>query len=387
MAVYRGKHVLLPGGEVLENGIIRTEGGTITAIEETVNAEVDHDVNGWIVPGFVNAHCHLELSHLKEKVAEKTGLPGFIQSVQSTREATADEIETAIIEADRQMWESGISAVGDICNGTDTILCKKESPITYHNFIEVFSFDPNRAHQAVERAEAVMQSFMDEKLTHTSITPHAPYSVSEKLFRLLLHHTGCYNAPMTIHNQETESENQLYRDGSGAMAEQLRRFGLDLSHFRVRGVNSLPAYLVHFSKCSKTQLVHNTFTSEEDIDWAQQYSTQLFWCACPNANLYIENRLPNYPLWIEKNLKITLGTDSLASNHSLNMLDEMRQIRNEYPKISTLEMLVWATENGADFLGLNIGRLRVGEAPGIVGIYEVDDNGDLTSQSYSKRLE
>ena len=387
MAVYRGKYVLLPDGEVLKNGIVHTQNGAVTAIGDDKGEAVDYEIDGWLSPGFVNAHCHLELSHLKNKIPEKTGLPGFIRAVQSTREDSTEEIKKAIQIADREMWESGITAVGDICNGSDSLFCKKESSIQYHNFIEVFSFDPNKAQSALQRAEEVMNSFLQNKLLRTSLTPHAPYSVSEKLFRLLLHHRGCYDVPMTIHNQETASENQLYIDGEGEMADQLRRFGLDLSHFRVRGVNSLPAYLVHFSKCSKTQLVHNTYSEESDIDWAEQYSTQLFWCACPNANLYIENRLPNYPLWIKKGLKITMGTDSLASNHTLNMVDEMRTIQQEYPEIPTERLLVWASENGADFLGMPLGRLQVGLSPGIVGIFHVDDNGNLTKDSYSKRFE
>jgi cytosine/adenosine deaminase-related metal-dependent hydrolase len=387
MAVYKAKYVLLPGGEVLKNGIVKTRNGVVTEISEKTNEQVDHDIDGWITPGFVNAHCHLELSHLENKVPQKTGLPNFIQSVQSSRQSTRDEIETAILDADRKMWESGISAVGDICNGTDSIACKNESPIAYHNFVEVFSFDPNRAHTALERAENVMQSFIENGLLQTSLTPHAPYSVSEKLFRLLLHHKGCYDAPLTIHNQETESENELYREGKGAMADQLKRFGLDLSHFRIRGTNSLPAYLVHFSKCSNTQLVHNTYSNDEDINWALGYSNQLYWCACPNANEYIEDRLPDYPLWIKKGLKVTLGTDSLASNHGLDMIDEMRTIQRAYPEIRTDQMLVWATKNGADFLRMNLGRLNVGTAPGIVAIYEVGENGALTDNSFSKRLE
>jgi cytosine/adenosine deaminase-related metal-dependent hydrolase len=387
MAVYRGKYVLLPDGDVLQNGIVKTRDGVVTEISGKANEQVDHDIDGWITPGFVNAHCHLELSHLEKKIPKKTGLPNFIQEVQNTRQSSQVEIENAILRADREMWDSGISAVGDICNGTDTIDCKIKSPIAYHNFVEVFSFDPNRAHTALERAENVMQSFIESGLTDTSLTPHAPYSVSEKLFRLLLHHQSCYNAPLTIHNQETESENQLYREGKGEVADQLMRFGLDLSHFRVRGMNSLPAYLVHFSKCSKTQLVHNTFSDEKDMDWANGYSSQLYWCACPNANEYIENRLPDYPLWIKKDLKITLGTDSLASNHKLDIVDEMRTIQKTFPEITVNQMLVWATENGADFLGMSTGRMKVGASPGIVAIYNISENGKLTDDSFSKRLE
>ena len=115
-----------------------------------------------------------------------------------------------------------------------------------------------------------------------------------------------------------------------------------------------------------TLLVHNTFSNKADIDFAKTQHQKLYWCLCPNANLYIENALPDVDLFKNEAVKITLGTDSLASNHQLSILAEMQTLQN-HKNISFEESLTWATLNGAEFLGIDkqYGSLSVGKKPGI----------------------
>ena len=112
--------------------------------------------------------------------------------------------------------------------------------------------------------------------------------------------------------------------------------------------------------------MHNTVSSKADIAFAKENNNNLYWCLCPHANLYIENTLPNVDLLIEENVKITLGTDSLASNHQLNILSEMI-ILQKHKQVAFEKLLSWATINGAEFLELNlqIGTIEVGKRPGL----------------------
>ena len=96
---------------------------------------------GILTPGFINCHCHLELSHLKNVVERGTGLVDFLIKVISNRSAVKEKIEEAIVNADNEMYENGIVAVGDICNSTDTIFQKQKSKIEYRNFVEVLGFN------------------------------------------------------------------------------------------------------------------------------------------------------------------------------------------------------------------------------------------------------
>ena len=110
-------------------------------------------------------------------------------------------------------------------------------------------------------------------------------------------------------------------------------------------------------------------------------------CLCPNANLYIEDRLPDIPLFMKHNSLIVFGTDSLASNYQLSILEEMKTIKKAFPYISTSEMLVWATSNGAKALAFedNLGDFTRGKKPGVV-LFENITDGEITRQSTSRRL-
>jgi cytosine/adenosine deaminase-related metal-dependent hydrolase len=112
--------------------------------------------------------------------------------------------------------------------------------------------------------------------------------------------------------------------------------------------------------------VHNTFTSLEDLQWATSQASNLFWCTCPNANLYIEDRLPDYNFFINEKAKVTIGTDSLASNKSLSVLDELKTISSHNPQIPLQTLLSWGTINGAEFLGrTELGTIEKGKKPGL----------------------
>jgi aminodeoxyfutalosine deaminase len=352
----------------LKRGVIALDKEQIAEVytEQEALAKIKEPItfyNGSICPGFVNTHCHLELSHMKGKVAEKTTLPGFITSLQSQRKASSEEIQSALEKADDEMWNNGIVAVGDICNSADTIAQKTKSKIYYHSFIELFGFNPNAADEIFTRAIALSENF---GALSNSIVPHSPYSVSKDLFEKINAHAIKSNKTLTMHNQETPAENELYKSKTGAMAEMLQQFKLDLKLWNNPGLNSLPSVIAYFPETSPLILVHNTFTTENDIDVATSKHKNIFWCLCPNANLYIENTLPDIMLFRRKKLKITIGTDSLASNHQLSIWEEIKRIKKYFPEIELNELLSWACKNGAEALRLpQFGTIEKGKSPGL----------------------
>ncbi|MBL4708515.1 MAG: amidohydrolase family protein [Flavobacteriales bacterium] len=350
-------------GRPIENGMLAIdEHDRIVSVGTSLREEgvaIEY-FKGALCPGFVNTHCHLELSHLVGQVTKETGLNGFIQELQKLRAAKEIEIQEAIKEADRKMSSSGIVAVGDISNGNSTFETKQQSSIQYHTFVELFGFDKSQADSILERGKQLKTQYANHQLA-ASIIPHSPYSVSRELFELISQQQN--NTPLSIHNQETEAENEMYQTGKGKMIEMLQSFGLDTSTFEVRGKTSLLSYLSLLPSDSPLLLVHNTFTSKEDIEVAESIHNQLFWCFCPKANLYIENRLPNILQFIEAGVKCTLGTDSLASNDSLSIWEEIATIQEHYPDIVLETLLEWATINGAQFLGIekDYGSFEVGK--------------------------
>lgn len=316
--------------------------------------------SGRLCPGFVNTHCHLELSHLREKISEKTGLINFIMKVQNIRAFLEEEIINAMIQAEQELIQNGIVAVGDISNYGHSFELKRKKNIYYHTFIELIGFNPNNALAIFNKGLELRNSNPDLTI---SLTPHSPYSVSSELFKQIAN----YDFPIiSIHNQESEEENKLFKKGEGDFLRLYKEFGIDISYFNPPQTSSLKTYLPYFNS-QKILLVHNTFTNESDIDFALNTSNAIYWCLCPNANLYIEEKIPNIPLLLTKNAKITIGTDSLASNHALSILDELITIQKAFPQISFETLLQWGTLNGAEFLGIDheFGSFEKGKKPGI----------------------
>lgn len=365
--------------EPIKNGIISVEeDGTILEVSgpsSIIPSTSDIHYEGIICPGFINTHCHLELSHMRAQVSEKAGMMQFIREILSKRASfSAQEIQNAIEEADAEMIKNGIVAVGDISNNKDTFLQKSKSPIAYHTFIEAFDFNPEKADETFSNALDLGMQL--KELSH-SIVPHAPYTVSEKLFKLISEEAIKKNSIISIHNQESLAESELFISHSGQMFDAFSKMGMNMEAIPKTGVNSLRTTLPKLPLSQKILLVHNTFTSREDLQWVKKIlnpkSQNLFWCTCPNANMFIESKLPDYNIFIEENASVTIGTDSLASNWSLSILDEIKTITKHYPQIPLQTLLTWATKNGAEFLGMNqLGTLEKGKKPGLNLLRNVD---------------
>ena len=339
------------------------ESGTIISIHHKNEHTVHYD--GMLIPGMINCHCHLELSHLKNELPKKTGLVDFIKNIVSKRNHFSSTIiQEKIIEAEKEMIQNGIVAVGDISNGLDTLATKNKQHIFYQTFVECFGLDKNYAKTITEKAKSIKNEF--EKHSNASVVLHAPYSVSEKLIEEIVNESA--QKIVTIHNQETASENELFEIGTGAMKEFFTAAFPITPEWNATNKTSLQNYFSHFKSFKNSILVHNTFTSKEDIDFAKSIDTNTFWCLCPNANLYIENTLPNAALLYNENCQVVFGTDSLASNYTLNIFEEMKIIQQHFPQIPFEKLLQSMTSVGAKALGIDqqFGSFEVGKKPGIV---------------------
>jgi cytosine/adenosine deaminase-related metal-dependent hydrolase len=135
-------------------------------------------------------------------------------------------------------------------------------------------------------------------------------------------------------------------------------------------------------------LVHNTFTDRKTIRMVSERK-RLFWCLCPNSNIYIENKIPPLDLLLEEGCEIVIGTDSLASNLNLSILEELKTIQLNFLNIPIEDLIYWATINGAKALGKEdeYGKIEVGKKPGLLLIQNVDlQNMKLLPESYVTRL-
>ena len=347
--------------------------GTIEAIIDEKDAGADVEIfDGIISPGFINAHCHIELSHLKNKIPQHTGLVNFILDILQLRTADEEIKQAAMRLAEMELYNSGTVAVGDICNTTDSIFLKKDSKLHWHNFIEVSGFLEEIAAARFENGKNVHQQFSKE-LTYLNefrgaLSPHAPYSVSKLLFGLINEEST--NKIISIHNQETATENEFLQNKTGDFLKLYESLGINISSYSPTNKTSLQFWLPQLSNAKKIISVHNSFTNEDDIAFANQFlsSQEIYFCLCPNANLYIENVLPAIDMLMLHTANIVLGTDSYASNTQLNIFEEIKTIQKNFPNIGLEKILKWATSNGAAALGLEdkLGSFDMGKKPGVV---------------------
>jgi len=172
---------------------------------------------------------------------------------------------------------------------------------------------------------------------------------------------------ISIHNQESDEENKLFRYSKGDFLRFYSEIGLDLSLFKAQARNSIQSYLSYLPTNNKVILVHNTYTTIKDIDFINRMGRKVTLCICPKANLYIEDTLPKLNI-LEQDLDIIIGTDSLASNDTLDILEELKTLHAHYPELDFANTIQWATLNGAKALGIDeeLGSLEVGKAPGLV---------------------
>jgi cytosine/adenosine deaminase-related metal-dependent hydrolase len=403
--IFTGQEII-PGNKVL----ITDENGVIIDLAAFADAGDDiENFTGMLCPGFVNAHCHLELSHMKGHISQHTGLINFILKVVFERNFEEAIILAAIETAENEMLQNGIVAVGDICNNAITIAQKSKRKLHYHNFIETSGFIGATAKTRFKTSEVIYQAFATQ-LPANSIVPHAPYSVSPELFELINIYPN--NKTLTIHNQETAAENELFQNKEGDFLTMYQQMNIDVSGFKASGKSSLQTYLPALSNYQSLILVHNVCTNADDIEFEKLHTLHLqppstifnnlqppsttfnhfqppstHYCLCPNANLYITGQLPDVNLLVEQQCNIVLGTDSLASNHKLNILEEIKTLQQHFASIPLQTMLQWATINGAKALQTDatLGSFEKGKTPGVVHIDQL--NGlSLTQASCSKRI-
>ncbi len=389
-------YVFLSNGTLLKNGVIVCNNkGTITDIIENKNGLKEEAglefYNGILVPGFVNTHCHIELSHLHGKIEEKRGIGAFVGAIKQLRNSTPETIEKAVTIADKKMNAAGIVAVGDISNSTVSLAIKQKSRLFYHTFVESFGFSPTVANSAFDYVKLVYSEFKKNRL-QASIVPHAPYSVSQPLFEKIKQFAAKSGSVLSIHNQESPSETQFFKDGTGSIADYIKNnLHIDTSHWKPTGKSSLISTLPFLPTKNQLILVHNTFTLEEDLIELKKNRElkNTYFALCPNSNLYIENHLPPVSLFRKYSVNICLGTDSLASNHQLSILSEMVTLQQNFPEIELNELLAWSTKNGAKALNIEkeYGSFEKGKTPGINLISGIDFNTmKLTTASRVKKL-
>lgn len=382
----------LDGDSPVRNGFVEyDDNGIVTSVGECRDPDDEASfVKGALVPGFVNSHCHLELSYLWKSFRKGTGMAGFIDQINDMRDnKSLDEKLLAIKHWMDLMWDRGVSAMADISNCSDTFAIKKVSPMYTRTFLEVFGTEPEDCASVmgdVMRLKAVADSYGLD----SAPTPHSCYTMSPELVTAASAE-GLKSGFLSFHCEESQEEENMLKYGSGAMWSNRKAAGMSVPP--VTGKSSLLYFIDRLEKAHPAPfdehilLVHEVCMDQEGIDSVKKVMNYPYVALCPLSNIFIHNTLPPIPLMRRNGLKLTVGTDSLSSNDDLDIIAELRCLQDAFPDVRLQELLVWACRNGAEFLSKEneYGRISVGMKPGLVAVENLDEDR-LTSGSYSHRI-
>lgn len=376
MKRFTAEYVYTLTGEPLRHAFVEVEeDGTV--IRTGLCPEDEKVGPGILCPGFVNAHCHVELSYMKGMFRKGTGMAGFIDQINALRDTSSMEDKlTALKEAMDSMWNQGVQAMADISNCADSFAVKAAHPMYTRTFLEVFGAVP-------EECEDVMKGVLElQEKAHAfgldaAPTPHSCYTMSPELVSASSA-AGLEDGFLSFHSEESDEEEQMMMSGSGPMWDNRVANGIPTPP--VTGTSSLEYFLMRLRAAGLREpvqghvlLVHECCLTPEGAAAAKKALAQPFLAVCPLSNRFIHNMLPPIPVMRASGIPICVGTDSLSSNDELNMAAELACLQEAFD-VPVQELLTWACLNGARFLGKEdvMGTLEAGKKPGVVRLFLAD---------------
>jgi aminodeoxyfutalosine deaminase len=374
MQIYTASYLLpissppIPGGGIaLENGQIVAV-GTAAELQTATGAKVTDLPGCVIIPGLVNAHTHLELTHFPAwKVRKdldylpKTYVEWIRQVVKIRRALAPGEVELSVKEGLRLCIESGTTSVGEILSDFTLAPLYQASPLSGRIFFEALGHDPLLCDDLMEKLEGALRALEGRLLP--GISPHTPHTVSKHLFRAIQELATRLDLPKAVHLSESLEEVAFMFDCSGPIAEQIFPMARWEAYLPGPLRATSTSYLDGLGVLdSGTLAVHAVHVTPADAALLKKRGVGVVLCPRSNDRLNV-GRAPHH-LLKSLGIPLSLGTDSLASNDSLSLWDEMRYLQETVPEaFSAEELLAMATLGGARALGIQgqAGSLEVGK--------------------------
>jgi cytosine/adenosine deaminase-related metal-dependent hydrolase len=361
------QHVLSPSsarggrGELtatwIADGALALDGEVVVAAGPRAEVEARHGaaepLDAVLLPALVNAHTHLEVSHLRGQVPGGAGLAAWIASFVRAR-AGAREDPAAVERAVASLRACGVAAVGDVTNTLAALPALSHAGLAGRLFHEVYGLSEARIRAALAEAEAVRDAAPAPGPGLRIVpSPHAVYSTNPRVVAGLL---GA--GPASIHLAEDPAERAFVTGGEGPLAELMAALGA--GEVRPRGRSPVAcAGGLHAGNL----VVHAVDLDAEDVEVLRRTGATAV--LCPRSNLHIGGRLPDLPRLLSAGVRLAVGSDSLASSPSLSPLAELAALSRAFPQVAAERLLPLAW-NGGCVGAPSVGRLAVGTAPGVV---------------------
>jgi aminodeoxyfutalosine deaminase len=349
-------------GPPLSDGLITIAGERIVSVEPRAGRSADMNFGDVaILPGFVNAHTHLDLSGLRGKCPPCADFTAWLRQVIAHRRTmTLQQIETDVRAGLAESLRHGTTLIGDIAAAGTSWPILADAPLRSVVFYEMLGLTKERAEQSLEAARCWLERHPPTNRCRPGVSPHAPYSVRTELFAQAALLARSRNCPLAIHLAETREELNLLHHHRGPFLSFLK----DLGVWDADGLAASPASIM--SACNqhvRTLFVHGNYLEESQS--IPHNSTIIY---CPRTHTAFGHAPHPFPHFLKRGIRIALGTDSLASNPDLGILAEIRHLHRYYPDVPGDVLLRMATLSGAEALGWaeETGSIEAGKSADLV---------------------
>jgi cytosine/adenosine deaminase-related metal-dependent hydrolase len=374
----------------IEDGYLLLKDGKISSLGrmadlERRDFEKVFDFSSHIVmPGLVNSHAHLGLSKLKGKIQEKSFTQWIRLLMSEILNWNDGDYRSSAEQGIEELVRSGITTVGDVSRNGLSFDGLQKRGLRGVVFLEVLGLKQYIENERMRSAKEFLASAEPDQKVHFGLSPHAPYSVSRGLLVESCQYAWKHGLPVSIHCAETEEEIEFIQEGTGRIREMLEEFGLMDEDWQPPGISPV-AYLAQTGVLKGSICIHMNILEEKDVDLLKTQGVKVVCCPGTNAWFSREKVCPIDTL-LKRDIHVSLGTDSLASNDRLNMFAEMRLVRKYFPSIPSKDIVVMATMGGARTLGMEekVGSFDRGKEADIVSILtdkELDDPYDFIVNS------
>lgn len=351
MYLLRGRYVipissppLADAGVVIDAHRIRAV-GPLRALSKQYPETVAMDLSDCaLLPGLVNAHTHLELSPFKNQVPYRGQFTDWVRCLRQVRAESSVMLADALAGATGECLAGGTTTVGDISFGHQAWHSLKKRPIRKICFGETFGLTMH-IEEALEQCGQWISENQTDPLLRLGLSPHAPYSVGQKLYEAVGRLARQHQLTLTTHLAEQADEFEFLRNGSGPWKDYLKEIHKWDNTFKPPEKTPVNYFLDMNLSDQAVLLAHVNYISDEELDKLAE--TRHSVAFCPRAHRFFGHQDHPFKKMLKRGINVCLGTDSLASNHSLSMLDEMRFLHENHRDLDPAVIFRMATLNGA----------------------------------------
>lgn len=378
--LYRARYTMPMSTPLLENGAVVVQNGVIVAVGNYADLKcqfpsaIYHDFGDVILmPGLINAHCHLDYTMMRNQLQPGSAFTSWIQGLNKIKFSLQEEnVVAAMVQGWEELYSWGCTSVANIVSFSALLEKLPASPLRLWQLIEVMDI---RGPQQGKEGLLIAESFFNKNNESDGggkikfgISPHAPPTTSQELYRGSAYLAQQYNIPFCTHLAESEEEFEMFTQGSGVLFNFLKSFGRDISDCRFQ--TPLQALLNNDLLPRGALLVHMNCLTSKDRELLAQRGNDFFVVHCPKTHRFFERAPFDWKFFQQNKYRLLLGTDSLASNDELNLFSEIQLFAATAPELAPEEILKMVTLNPAEALGMKgkLGELNAGAFADMIAI-------------------